>query len=105
LERINAAAPFDADLPSRQLGEPLIPFVRADIGYQWVDADTGATDVRAEAGYGPLAAHYNFTRYHERTPDDRLDLVRILGLYRMSLGSQVEVDLGLGSGSTALTNP
>jgi hypothetical protein len=97
LERINAAAPFDADFPPRQWGEPLIPFVRADLGYQWVAADTGATDVRAEAGYGPLAAHYNFTRYREGAPDDRLDLVRVLGLYRMSLGSQVEVDLGLGS--------
>ncbi|MBE9503467.1 MAG: hypothetical protein IME96_04770 [Proteobacteria bacterium] len=60
------------------------------------ESDVNAHDSRLEVGYGPLAIHYNKTRYEEENPSDELDVKRVYGLYHMSLGSQVEVDLGLG---------
>lgn len=80
----------------RALGEPLIPFARVDVSYQNVESDVDAVDAQADLGYGPVGAHLGFTRYREQTPADHLDMIRALGLYRMSFGSHIETDLGLG---------
>jgi hypothetical protein len=88
------------DLPAewepRPVGSPRLPFMRFDFGYQWVESDIDAYDYRGEIGYGPIALCYNQTRYQESGPADELDLIRVYGLYRMSFGPYLEVDVGLG---------
>ena len=81
----------------RELGESLIPFIRVDACYESVKSDIDALDYRVEAGYGPVGVHFNQTHLREKAPDDRLDLFRVFGLYRMSLGSLAELDLGFGA--------
>lgn len=95
-ERVTDGAASGAEPAPRRLGDPLIPFARFDLAYQYVESDVEALDVRAEAGFGPFGAHLDYTRYWEQAPADRLDLVRVLGLFRMSFGSTVEADLGCG---------
>lgn len=90
------ARDFD-DISLRLAGEPLIPFVRLDLSYQRNDSRISAYDYRFEAGYGAIALGYNQTRYKEHLPDDSLKLTRIYGLYRMSFGSRLEIDWGIGS--------
>ena len=85
------------DIEARELGEPLIPFARVDVSYQSVESDIDAYDYRIECGYGPLAVHFNQTDYRESSPSDELELMRIYGMCRMSFGSKVELDLGLGA--------
>lgn len=93
-------SPVDADLldvSPRNAGEAVIPFARLDIGYQNVESDVEALDWRLEGGYGPIGIHFDRTRYREDNPRDDLALTRVYGLYRMSFGSEVEVDIGLGT--------
>jgi hypothetical protein len=99
IESWNRMSSDDKDPPlrSRMLGEAMLPFLRLDAGYQSVRSDVDAWDWRAEGGYGPIGVHVNHTRYRETEPADTLDLVRVFGLYRMSFGSLLEVDLGLGA--------
>ncbi len=85
------------NVPLRLAGEPLIPFVRLDLGYQRNDSRTKAHDYRFETGYGAIALAYSQTRYRERQPKDSLKLTRVYGLYRMSFGPHLEVDWGIGS--------
>jgi hypothetical protein len=80
----------------RQPGEELIPFFRIDSQYQHVSDDVSAIDLRAEGGYGPIGVQVRNTHYREKSPDYRLDLTQVYGLYRMSFGNNVEVDFGLG---------
>ena len=87
----------DFDVKSRELGDVLIPFLRADATYQALRSDVAAFDVAADAGYGPFAVRFDQTRYWEDDPRDTLDLTRVYGLYRMSFGPAVEIDLGLGA--------
>lgn len=86
-----------ADLEPRRPGDILIPYARLDLGYQDVDATVDARDIRGEIGYGPFAVQARRTLYEEQAPQDKLELIQIHGLYRMSLGNHVEVDLGMGS--------
>lgn len=81
----------------RRSGEALIPFVRVDAGYQAVESDVDAIDARLEVGFGPFAVQGRGTHYREDDPDDELDLMQAHALYRMSFGSKVEVDLGVGA--------
>ena len=96
-ERVAGEESVDVDLAPRAAGEPLIPFARIDVSGQAVESDVSALDVRAEGGYGPVGIHYNLTRFREDDPADEMDLTRVFALYRMSFGSRVEADLGLGS--------
>ena len=80
----------------RQPGEPLIPMLRADLASMSLESDVEAVDCRVQAGWGPFAVEFNPTFYEEQDPDDKLDLYRIWGLYRMSLGNRIELDLGAG---------
>jgi hypothetical protein len=79
------------------MGEALIPFARFDLSYQDVESDVDAWDYRLEGGYGPVGLQCNLTHYSEETPEDDLDMLRFYGMYRMSFGTIVEVDLGLGA--------
>ena len=96
--RVDAdSSAYDMDVVPREAGEPLIPFVRFDVSYHDVESDVDAYDYRVEGGYGPFAIQFNQTHYSEESPDDELDLFRFYGMYRMSFGTRVEVDLGLGA--------
>lgn len=87
----------DLDVEPREPGDPLIPFVRFDAAYQDVQSDVEAFDYRVQVGYGPLALELNQTRYWEQAPPDSLDIYRVYGLYRLSIGNVLEVDTGLGA--------
>ncbi len=84
------------DLEARELGDPLLPFVRLDFAYLDVESDVEALDYRAQVGYGPFAVELNQTRYEEEDPSSQLDFYRIWGLYRLSYGERIEIDLGAG---------
>ena len=86
-----------AELTARDLGDPQIPFMRLDFGFQDVESDIDAYDYRVECGYGPLGLHFDQTHYRETSTSDELDLIRLYGLYRMSFGARVQIDLGLGA--------
>jgi hypothetical protein len=88
---------YDLDCIPREMGEPLIPFARFDFSYQDVESDVDANDYRFEGGLGPVGFQFNQTHYKEELSEDSLDLIRLHGLYRMSFGTMVEVDLGLGA--------
>jgi len=81
----------------RYPGEPLIPMARFDLDSRKVGLTIDALDLRSEIGYGPVALQYNSSRYTERDPRDSMTISQIYGLYRMSFGSHVETDIGLGS--------
>ena len=81
---------------ARELGEPLIPMARVDASYQYIDSDLYATDARAEVGFGLFGFQYRRSDFEESDPNDSLVIKQWHGLYRMSFGDYVEVDLGYG---------
>lgn len=81
----------------RQHGEALIPFARFDVTYQDVESDVTAWDYRLEVGYGPLGFQVRRTLYDERSPVASLEALQYHALYRMSFGSDLEVDIGAGA--------
>lgn len=85
------------NVSARAAGEPLIPFMRLDFNYLNNGAHLSAYDYRFEAGYGALALSYGQTRFNEDNVSNSLDFTRMYGLYRMSFGPYVEIDLGLGA--------
>ena len=97
LYRVTEAEPIDVIVEPRSLGEPLLPFARIDLAYQNLQSDIDALDLRVEGGYGPIGGHFNITRYREQSSSDYVNLVRVMGLYRMSFGSHVESDIGCGT--------
>gem|GEM_PF-6089676 len=94
----------ETPMPLRNTGNALLPFVRLDGTYQGVSSDVKALDYRMELGYGPAAIHFDQTRFKESNPDDTLKLTQIYALYRMSFGTMVEFDIGLGGASLAGTD-
>lgn len=87
----------DLEIPPRQAGEALIPFVRLDSAWQAAQSDVTALNTSADLGYGAFAVRVDHTRFWEHDPDDELDLTRVYGLFRMSFGAPLEIDLGLGT--------
>ena len=90
---------FDATIPLRAPGEPLIPILRADVDWQHIEDNLSAWNFGGELGYGPLALRATRQQFTEELADgneDRLDLTMLLGLYRMSFAACVEIDLGGG---------
>jgi hypothetical protein len=83
--------------PRRETGDPLLPFLALEGFAQPTHDGISATGGRAEVGFGPLAVEGRFTRYSEAGFPAHLDLVQVHGLYRMSLGAPVELDLGYGT--------
>ncbi len=98
-----------SEFPMRAVGEPLIPFVSVDGQMQDSGGDVSATEVRAEAGYGPIAIEVRRIGYRERRPEDVMTITRAHFLYRMSFSRSVEIDLGYGyatlSGNRNTTGP
>ncbi len=80
----------------RELGEPLIPFIRLDYSGRNSEQVMAAADYRYEFGYGPIAIHINKTRFVEATTQSEMDLTRIFALYRMFFASNVELGIGVG---------
>ena len=86
----------DAEAPLlRNDGEPLIPFVRYDFGYQRVSANITGRIHRLEGGYGPVALFLEDYTLDESSPAATLNIQRQMILYRMS-GNRAEIDIGLG---------
>jgi hypothetical protein len=91
------ADPADSKIELRQKGEPTLPFLRADLHYQYVNSHVAALDGRLELGYGPVGLQYRHTHYWERHPSDSLGLSQIHGLFRVSGSRAFAVDLGFGA--------
>jgi len=93
--------PQDNDLQRlfghRRTGDAGVPFVGLNLSYQNVKSDVEAYDLNAEAGFGPLAAHYRLTRFHEDDPDTDLDLQWLHGVLRLSYTKYFELGLGVGA--------
>lgn len=81
----------------RRSGDALLARLRVDACYQKVEDDVDAFDLRAEAGYGFFGIQTRHTRFWEVHPADTLGVTQAHLLYRMSFGSQVECDLGVGA--------
>jgi len=94
-ERVTAVDTNDVN--PRRPNEPLIPFFRAEVSALAVSGDIEARTGRVEAGYGPVAVEVDLLSFEEGATGDELEIRRICGLYRMSFGRQIEVDLGIGS--------
>jgi len=77
-------------------GDPILPTARFDFGWQAVESDVQAFDSALEIGYGPIAARGRITHYREDDPDDTLDLSSILGLWRIPVSQEMELDVGIG---------
>jgi len=99
-----ASLKSETAMPLRNMGSALLPFVRFDGTYQRVSSDVKALDYRMELGYGPAAIHFDQTRFKESNPDDTLKLTQGYALYRMSFGTMVEFDIGLGGASLSGTD-
>ncbi len=95
-ERVQPSGQANETQTPRQFGDPAIPFARIDVNYQSVSSDIDAQDSRVELGFGPLGVQYRKTEYDEDNPDDSLTIEQWHGLYRMSLGDYLEIDLGYG---------
>lgn len=90
-------------LPPRKLGDMAMPYVRADLNWQYIDSNFEARDFRLEAGYKMVAFHGRHTKYIEGNPDDELDINQFYGVLRyggrvddMFPGLSCEIGLGLG---------
>jgi len=95
-ERVRPSAQASETLTPREFGDPAIPFARIDVNYQSVSSDIDALDSRLELGFGPFGVQYRRTKYDEDDPDDSLTIEQWHGLYRMSFGDDLEIDLGYG---------
>lgn len=93
-------SPSDSDLEQhfgvRRTGDPGVPYVGLNLSYQNATSDVEAFDVNVEGGFGPLGAHYRFTRFTEADPDIELDLSWLHGVLRLSYTRYIEVGLGFG---------
>jgi hypothetical protein len=90
-------APIGGEVDRRRPNEPVIPFIRMDTSYLVSSGGVEAPSARVQAGFGPAAIEYELIRFKEDKTGDRLDIRRVYGLYRMSFGRNVEIDLGIGS--------
>ena len=87
----------EANDPMRRIaGEPLIPFMRYDFAYQHVSSRIGANIHRFESGYGPVALLLEKYTFNEHEPSNTLQVERQMFMYRMSVGNDAEIDLGIG---------
>jgi len=80
----------------RELGDPVIPYVRLDAAYQDVSSDIEAQDFYAQLGHGALGVDLRFTQFTEEQPRDTLDLLWAHVLGRLSYYKHLEIDIGAG---------
>ncbi len=96
LRRLDPGIALDTEAPLlRNDGEPLIPFIRYDFGYQRVSANITGRIHRLEGGYGPVALFLEDYSLNESAPASTLNIQRQMIMYRMSV-SRAELDIGLG---------
>lgn len=94
----NQPAPGSSSiLVPRQIGDPLIPFIRLDLGYRDVESDVEACEWLIQLGYGPFGFQFLQTYFWEDDPEDTLKINQIHGLGRLSISEYIELDLGLGA--------
>lgn len=92
LERMDSLSPA-----ARERGEALIPLARLDVGWQHVESDVEAIELMGELGWGPIGLRVGHSLYSEEEPDADLTVTTVTGNYRMSFGSNLEMDLGVGT--------
>jgi hypothetical protein len=88
-----------------QLGGATLPYIRADVNWQYINSNLEAGDLRVEAGYKLLAFHGRHTVYTESNPSDELTINQYYGVLRFggSLSDPAlphaswEIGLGLGA--------
>lgn len=96
-EVIDTSSDTEFPVVKRLNGESLIPFARTDLFTHVGDQGVYSANGRTEFGYGPLGVEFRYTDLRERGSSDRIQYSVFNLLYRMSFGSRVEVDLGLGA--------
>jgi hypothetical protein len=90
----------DEYLTLRETGEPLIPLIRLEGDKFFPDNDILALSLNAEVGIAFMGLSYHQVYFEETLPDGAttdLTVTRVMGLYRMSFGNALEVDLGGGT--------
>lgn len=99
LARVSPNSNFDSgfEVDLREAGDPLIPMLRVDVDVQDPGNNLDAYNIRGSAGYGPIGIEVAVDHFEEDDTDDTLKLIGWHILYRMSYGSQVEIDMGFGS--------
>jgi hypothetical protein len=80
---------------NRPDGYPVVPVVRSEVGWMWVDSHVQAVDVGLEAGYAFLALEGRWTEFMEEDPGESLGYGHLHVLYRMAL-MDLEIGVGLG---------
>lgn len=89
--------PEHKDAEPRSEGSPRLPFIRTDLNYHRVHSGIEGLDGRVEVGYGPFGLQYRTTRFEEDSSEDDMTLSYVHGLYRFSVKSAFEFDIGLGA--------
>lgn len=84
------------DINQRQVGELLIPQYRFDMNYQVANAGITAWDTRFEYGWGRFGVQLRYTRLKEEDEPVTLAFSQVHGLYRLSFGNYVGINLGIG---------
>lgn len=74
----------------------ILPSFRLDAGYQGVESDVHALDLRAELGGGWTGLQGRLTYYFEDDPTDHLWLNYLHGLARLRLGNHLQIAGGPG---------
>jgi hypothetical protein len=88
--------------PHHQKGQAAMPFVRADLNWQYVDSDNDAIDARLELGYRVLGFQARTTTYANRSADLSQRVNQYYGLLRYGLQYRdlfpgvIELAFGLG---------
>ncbi len=81
----------------RKPGDLVVPYARADGFYQRVqDADVHGFGGRAEAGWAFIGVGFEYLRYREENPDDKLELWAIEALWRFSIYKSFRLDAAIG---------
>ncbi|BCE03767.1 hypothetical protein [Marinicellulosiphila megalodicopiae] len=85
-------------LRPRVEGELLLPFFKFDASaLSTIAQDEMGSDLSFEMGYGPWGLHYRDTQFFSESALQINSFQKFDFLYRMSFGSDFELDLGLGS--------
>lgn len=80
----------------RSPGDPVLPNLRLDQGYQFAGAGASGSSSRLQAGYAMLGADLEFLRYWQRKPTATLDYGAAEGLLRLSDRPSFRADLAYG---------
>ena len=93
-----AAAPLTLyQAEHREAGDPALPFVRVDDTYQrLIHGNVNGYSARAEAGFGPAAVVFEWLRYWEHGPTDRMDAWSAAALYRVSTDPRYSLGVSAG---------